>query len=597
MNLFSLEGANATNFIIALVVVSILIILGSWLLHRYAGGNILTGVRGKQKRIFVVEAAMVDARRKLVLVKRDSVEHLVLIGGPNDIVIEPNIGKIQVRRGSLPTGDGEPTPPAPQRRQPPAPRVDSDQRTTPYASAQDAMVAASEAALAVSVAVRADTDLEPVPSVSAVEPLRPMSRATPVAPQQPADIAMPPEVARPVDFSARDIRMGDETAAEYAYVPPAAVVPDRAPEPVSTAPIYPAEPLEQAEEFQPAPAPATRSQASVDDLALRLDEALQIDLQEPEAEPAPAPQPAAQRGSPQRGPLSWIRPSRGPAAQAVPPAADDIVEPAATPAPEPESEPEPSSASTRSHDEISKAADDLWASFAAKTPERPAQRSMREQAPEPFAEPEPVASAAPAEPEPASAEQQADLSDLFEESDGAAFARPAEVDVEEHPTEPEAETSEIPPAAEELPDRTIVAPEPVSAPAAEQPTAEAAPSRTRNPYLADIEKYLRRSPPPAAAEAKPAEPPAAAPEPEPEPAIAQTAPLEEMPPPAPPAESEEPVEFTPELPAAEPASADVPAAKPVTEPGKSPPTESESLEDEMNRLLEELTGGSKPTRP
>jgi hypothetical protein len=33
----------------------------------------------------------VDGRRKLVLIRRDNVEHLVMIGGPSDVVIEPNI--------------------------------------------------------------------------------------------------------------------------------------------------------------------------------------------------------------------------------------------------------------------------------------------------------------------------------------------------------------------------------------------------------------------------------------------------------------------------------------------------------------------------
>jgi flagellar protein FliO/FliZ len=36
----------------------------------------------------VVETATVDQRRKLVLVRRDDVEHLVMIGGPVDMVVE-----------------------------------------------------------------------------------------------------------------------------------------------------------------------------------------------------------------------------------------------------------------------------------------------------------------------------------------------------------------------------------------------------------------------------------------------------------------------------------------------------------------------------
>lgn len=42
-------------------------------------------------RLAVIDAAEVDAQRRLVLVRRDEVEHLVMIGGPTDIVIEQNI--------------------------------------------------------------------------------------------------------------------------------------------------------------------------------------------------------------------------------------------------------------------------------------------------------------------------------------------------------------------------------------------------------------------------------------------------------------------------------------------------------------------------
>ena len=46
---------------------------------------------GRQPRLSIMEAATVDNKRRLVLVRRDHVEHLVMIGGPSDIVVEPNI--------------------------------------------------------------------------------------------------------------------------------------------------------------------------------------------------------------------------------------------------------------------------------------------------------------------------------------------------------------------------------------------------------------------------------------------------------------------------------------------------------------------------
>ena len=48
-------------------------------------------VRGRQPRLAVIEYATVDARRRLLLVRRDNVEHLMMIGGPTDVVVEANI--------------------------------------------------------------------------------------------------------------------------------------------------------------------------------------------------------------------------------------------------------------------------------------------------------------------------------------------------------------------------------------------------------------------------------------------------------------------------------------------------------------------------
>lgn len=47
--------------------------------------------RNNQHRLGILEASAVDAKRRLVLVRRDNVEHLILIGGPSDIVVEQNI--------------------------------------------------------------------------------------------------------------------------------------------------------------------------------------------------------------------------------------------------------------------------------------------------------------------------------------------------------------------------------------------------------------------------------------------------------------------------------------------------------------------------
>lgn len=49
----------------------------------------------KGMRLGVVEYCEVDQTRRLVLVRRDDVEHLVMIGGHQDLLVEGNIGADQ----------------------------------------------------------------------------------------------------------------------------------------------------------------------------------------------------------------------------------------------------------------------------------------------------------------------------------------------------------------------------------------------------------------------------------------------------------------------------------------------------------------------
>ena len=54
--------------------------------------------RARQPRLAVIDAATVDGRRRLVLIRRDNVEHLLMIGGQADIVVEPNIVRAALGR-------------------------------------------------------------------------------------------------------------------------------------------------------------------------------------------------------------------------------------------------------------------------------------------------------------------------------------------------------------------------------------------------------------------------------------------------------------------------------------------------------------------
>jgi hypothetical protein len=52
-----------------------------------------------EPRLDIVEQANVDGRRRLVLIRRDDTEHLIMTGGPVDVVIETGIkpGKAAAR--------------------------------------------------------------------------------------------------------------------------------------------------------------------------------------------------------------------------------------------------------------------------------------------------------------------------------------------------------------------------------------------------------------------------------------------------------------------------------------------------------------------
>lgn len=104
-SLFGGSGNEALTTVVALGIVLLLIVIGLWglkVLMRVTSGM----GRGRSRRLAVVEAVAVDTRRRLVIIRRDNVEHLVLTGGPQDVVVETGI---PVERPVLPRrNDGRP---------------------------------------------------------------------------------------------------------------------------------------------------------------------------------------------------------------------------------------------------------------------------------------------------------------------------------------------------------------------------------------------------------------------------------------------------------------------------------------------------------
>jgi len=108
--LFGADMPLAVRFFLAFLIVLGLIGATAWAVRRFGSGRLGgAGARGRQPRLAVIDYASVDSRRRLILVRRDNIEHLVLIGGPTDVVVEANI----VRAAPAATRDTTVTRPPP----------------------------------------------------------------------------------------------------------------------------------------------------------------------------------------------------------------------------------------------------------------------------------------------------------------------------------------------------------------------------------------------------------------------------------------------------------------------------------------------------
>ncbi len=85
-------GTSTMQFILALVFVLALIgVLAA--VARRMGLGYGPAVRGGRRRLAVSEVVALDGKRKLVLVRRDSTEHLVILGPNSETLIESAITK------------------------------------------------------------------------------------------------------------------------------------------------------------------------------------------------------------------------------------------------------------------------------------------------------------------------------------------------------------------------------------------------------------------------------------------------------------------------------------------------------------------------
>lgn len=107
--LFGLELSPALRWIIAFAVILVLLALLGLFVRRITGGRLRGagqgGGRARQPRLGVVDIYDLDRQRQLVLIRRDNVEHLVMIGGVSDVVVETNIVRGAARVAAPPQAE------------------------------------------------------------------------------------------------------------------------------------------------------------------------------------------------------------------------------------------------------------------------------------------------------------------------------------------------------------------------------------------------------------------------------------------------------------------------------------------------------------
>lgn len=243
------EYASAVLWTLLALVVLVIVLVIVRIVRSLTAGTFVVGGRNRKTRLAVMDATAVDSHRRLVLVRRDDVEHLILIGGQTDIVVERDIrvGSTAPRRQqppvqpARPPREAQPTQPLPAATQ--APSYAPHQSSFPHGPAG---IAPAPAAPSPRPA--------PAPAPAPRPAPEPARYAEPSRPQPPLRAPEPPRMPEPVR-------------------------PAAAPEPARTQPARTTPPpfVTQSRASQPAPRPAPPTDeiddALLKELEVSLDEA------------------------------------------------------------------------------------------------------------------------------------------------------------------------------------------------------------------------------------------------------------------------------------------------------------------------------------
>ncbi|WP_375456139.1 hypothetical protein [uncultured Methylobacterium sp.] len=112
--MFGSDGSPIVQYVSIFAVIFAVLTVIVLVVRRLGGGGLAAarggGTRGRQPRLGIVDVYELDRQRQLILLRRDNVEHLLLVGGPNDVVIERHIQRGQRDPSLRPEAMAEPLP-------------------------------------------------------------------------------------------------------------------------------------------------------------------------------------------------------------------------------------------------------------------------------------------------------------------------------------------------------------------------------------------------------------------------------------------------------------------------------------------------------
>jgi flagellar protein FliO/FliZ len=85
-----MDGTLLLKFVCAFIFVIGLMMFFAWFMKKVGLANPAFAPSGR-RRLKIIEMMALDHRRRLVLVQRDNVQHLLVLGPENETVIETNI--------------------------------------------------------------------------------------------------------------------------------------------------------------------------------------------------------------------------------------------------------------------------------------------------------------------------------------------------------------------------------------------------------------------------------------------------------------------------------------------------------------------------